>query len=78
MLFKEVIHAIHPYLMKDADVPEFMRNFIQMICNIPEEEWYTKRDPSSKESYTDASSENFIHQVPVRSWPKDVISFNER
>lgn len=25
MLFNEVIHAVRPYLMKDADVPNFMR-----------------------------------------------------
>ena len=47
MLFKEVIHAIRPHLMKDAEVPSFMRNLIQMLCDIPEDEWYTKRDPSS-------------------------------
>ena len=53
MLFKEVIHAIRPHLMKDAEVPSFMRNLIQMLCDIPEDEWYTKRDPSSEESYKD-------------------------
>lgn len=74
MLFKEVIHAIHPYLMKDADVPEFMRNFIQMICNIPEEEWYTKRDPSSKESYTDASLRKFYTSGPSKKLAKKMLS----
>lgn len=74
MLFKEVIHAIHPYLMKDADVPEFMRNVIQMICNIPEEEWYTKRDPSSKESYTDASLRKFYTSGPSKKLAKKMLS----
>lgn len=74
MLFKEVIHAIHPYLMKDADVPEFMRNFIQMICNIPEEEWYTKRDPFSKESYTDASLRKFYTSGPSKKLAKKMLS----
>lgn len=74
MLFKEVIHAIHPYLMKDEDVPEFMRNFIQMICNIPEEEWYTKRDPSSKESYTDASLRKFYTSGPSKKLAKKMLS----
>ena len=74
MLFKEVIHAIHPYLMKDADVPEFMRNFIQMICNIPEEEWYTRRDPSSKESYTDASLRKFYTSGPSKKLAKKMLS----
>lgn len=74
MLFKEVIHAIHPYLMKDGDVPEFMRNFIQMICNIPEEEWYTKRDPSSKESYTDASLRKFYTSGPSKKLAKKMLS----
>ena len=47
MLFTELVHAIHPHLMKDADVPNFMRNLIQMMCDIPEEDWSTKKDPSS-------------------------------
>lgn len=59
MLFKEVIHAIRPHLMKDAEVPSFMRNLIQMLCDIPEDEWYTKRDPSSEESYKDGSLRKF-------------------
>lgn len=37
MLFTELVHAIHPHLMKDADVPDFMRNLIQMLCDIPED-----------------------------------------
>jgi len=44
MLFTELVHAIHPHLMKDADVPDFMRNLIQMLCDIPEEDWSTKKD----------------------------------
>lgn len=43
MLFTELMHAIHPHLMKDADVPSFTRNIIQMLCNIPEDDWYTKK-----------------------------------
>ena len=59
MLFNELLHAIHPYLMKDADVPDFMRNIIEMLCDIPEDDWCTKRDPSSEENYKDASLRKF-------------------
>lgn len=59
MLFAELVHAIHPYLMKDGDVPAFMRDLIQRICSIPEEDWYTKRDPSAKEKYADGSLRKF-------------------
>ena len=38
MLFHELVHAVHPYLMKDAGVPEFMRTLIQMLCDIPKED----------------------------------------
>lgn len=55
MLFTELMHSIHPHLMKDADVPSFTRNIIQMLCDIPEEDWYTKKDPSSDKSYRDES-----------------------
>lgn len=59
MLFTELIRKIHPHFMKDADVPAFMRNIIQMLCNIPEEDWYTKKDPSSELSYKDGTLRKF-------------------
>lgn len=49
MLFTELAKAIHPYLMGDAGVPEYMRNLIQRLCDIPEKNWGTKKDPSSPE-----------------------------
>ena len=74
MLFNEVIHAVRPYLMKDADVPNFMRNLIQMLCNIPEDEWYTKRDPSSEESYKDGSLRKFYTKQLSKKLAKKMLS----
>lgn len=74
MLFTEVIHAIHPHLMKDADVPTFMRNLIQMLCDIPEDEWYTKRDPSSEESYKDGSLRKFYTKGPSKKLAKKILA----
>lgn len=62
MLFTELMHAIHPHLMKDADVPSFTRNIIQMLCTIPEDDWYTKKDPSSEQSYKDESLRKFYNR----------------
>lgn len=59
MLFVELVHAIHPYLIGDGNVPEFMRNLILQICSIPEAEWDTKKDPSSEERYSDGSLRKF-------------------
>lgn len=39
MLFTELMDAIHPHLMKDADMPSFTRNIIQILCNILEDDW---------------------------------------
>lgn len=74
MLFKEVIHAIRPHLMKDAEVPSFMRNLIQMLCDIPEDEWYTKRDPSSEESYKDGSLRKFYTSKPTKKLAGKMLS----
>lgn len=74
MLFKEVIHAIRPHLMKDADVPGFMRNLIQMLCDIPEDEWYTKRDPSSEESYKDGSLRKFYTNKLSKKLAEKILS----
>lgn len=62
MLFTELMHSIHPHLMKDADVPSFTRNIIQMLCDIPEKDWYTKKDPSSEQRYKDESLRKFYNR----------------
>lgn len=74
MLFNEVIKAIHSHLMNDADVPTYMRNLIQMLCDIPENEWYSKRDPSSKESYQDSSLRKFYTNGISKKLAKKMLS----
>jgi hypothetical protein len=73
MLFAEIVHAIHPHLMKDADVPDFMRNLIQMLCDIPEEDWSTKKDPSSEQSNKDASLRKFYTKGPTKKLAKSML-----
>lgn len=78
MLFVDLVHAIHPYLMKDSDVPEFMRNLIQQICSIPEEDWYTKRDPSSEEKYKDGSLRKFYTNGVTKKLAKSILGMLTR
>ena len=73
MLFAELVHAIHPYLMKDADVPEFMRTLIQMLCDIPEEDWTTKKDPSSEQANKDSSLRKFYTKGPTKKLAKAML-----
>lgn len=73
MLFTELVHAIHPHLMKDADVPEFMRNLIQMLCDIPEEDWSTKKDPPSEQTNKDASLRKFYTKGPTKKMAKSML-----
>lgn len=73
MLFHELVHAVHPYLMKDADVPEFMRTLIQMLCDIPEEDWTTKKDPSSEQVNKDASLRKFYTKGPTKKLAKAML-----
>lgn len=74
MLFTELMHAIHPHLMKDADVPSFTRNIIQMLCNIPEDNWYTKKDPSSEQSYKDESLRKFYNRGLTKKLAKSMLA----
>lgn len=78
MLFVDLVHAIHPYLMKNSDVPEFMRNLIQQICSIPEEDWYTKRDPSSEERYKDGSLRKFYTNGVTKKLAKSILGMLTR
>lgn len=73
MLFTELVHAIHPHLMKDADVPEFMRNLIQMLCDIPEEDWSTKKDPSSEQANKDSSVRKFYSKGPTKKLARSML-----
>ena len=73
MLFTELVHAIHPHLMKDADVPDFMRNLIQMLCDIPEDDWSTKKDPSSEQSNKDSSLRKFYTKGPTMKLAKSML-----
>lgn len=74
MLFTEIIKAIHGHLMDDADVPTYMRNLIQMLCDVPEREWYSKRDPSSEESYQDSSLRKFYTNGISKKLAKKMLS----
>ncbi len=73
MLFTELVHAIHPHLMKDADVPDFMRNLIQMLCDIPEDDWSTKKDPSSEQANKDSSLRKFYTKGPTKKLAKSML-----
>ena len=73
MLFTELMHAIHPHLMKDADVPSFTRNIIQMLCDIPEEDWYTQKDPSSEQRYKDESLRKFYNRGLTKKLAKSIL-----
>lgn len=73
MLFTELMHSIHPHLMKDADVPSFTRNIIQMLCDIPEEDWYTKKDPSSEERYKDESLRKYYNRGLTKKLAKSML-----
>lgn len=74
MLFVELVHAIHPYLMGDGNVPEFMRNLILQICSIPEAEWDTRKDPSSEERYSDGSLRKFYTRGISKKLAKSMLN----
>ena len=73
MLFTELMHSIHPHLMKDADVPSCTRNIIQMLCDIPEKDWYTKKDPSSEQRYKDESLRKFYNRGLTKKLAKSML-----
>lgn len=73
MLFTEILHAIRPYLLHDTDVPEFMRNIIQIICDVPEKDWDTKNDPSSEKNYLDNTLRKFYSRGITKKLAKKIL-----
>lgn len=74
MLFTELMHAISPHLMGDGDVPSFMRDLIQRFCDVPETDWYTRRDPSSETRYRDSSLYRFYNKGPTKKLAKAILN----
>lgn len=78
MLFTELMRAISPHLMGDGDVPSFMRDLIQRFCDVPEADWYTRRDPSSETRYQDSSLYRFYSKGPTKKLAKAMLKHPNR
>lgn len=62
MLFTEILKAIRPHLMNDATEAVFMRNIIQMLCDVPEKDWGKKMTPLLNKTIKILLLESFIHE----------------
>ena len=45
----------------------------QMLCDIPEEDWSTKKDPSSEQSNKDSSLRKFYTKGPTKKLAKSIL-----
>lgn len=74
MLFTEILKAIRPHLMNDATEAVFMRNIIQMLCDVPEKDWGKKNDPSSEQNYQDTSLRKFYSRGITKTLAKKILA----
>ena len=86
MDFKMFCAMLYKRISDDYDVPQFVRELIEMITDMPEEEWGTKKDPSSSVSPTTyrnfskrGISKKVARTICYRLTPKNFIeSLNSR
>lgn len=65
MEFKELCKMLHNRISDGADIPYFVRDLIAMITDVPEEEWGTPKDPSTK-----TTNENTLRNFSKRGLSK--------
>ena len=65
MEFKTFFSTLKNRISNGCDVPEFFRDLIAMITDVPEEQWGTKLDPATKKI-----SDNTIRTYAKRKIPK--------
>lgn len=66
MDFKTLFQILMKYLADGDNIPTFFREFMAMITTVTEDEWGTKKDPSSKARLSD----NTIRSYVKRDLPK--------
>ena len=66
MDFKILFQILMKYLADGDNIPTFFREFMAMITTVTEDEWGTKKDPSSKARLSD----NTIRSYVKRDLPK--------
>ena len=66
MDFKTLFHILMKYLADGDSIPIFFREFMAMITTVKEDEWATKKDPSSEARLSD----NTIRTYVKRGLPK--------
>jgi len=64
--FKTLFQILMKYLADGDNIPTFFREFMAMITTVTEDEWGTKKDPSSKARLSD----NTIRSYVKRDLPK--------
>lgn len=73
MLFVDLVNAIRSHIMKEGNVEDFMRDLIQMLSDVPEGEWSTAKDPSSKKSNTDATLRKAFNNGPTQKLARAIL-----
>ena len=82
MEFKEFFSMMKNRISDGADIPYFFRDLIAMITDVPEEEWNTPKDPSTKlskestiRSYVKRGiSQKFAQSIVYRLYPKNFVA----
>ena len=82
MEFKEFFSMMKNRISDGADIPYFFRDLIAMITDVPEEEWNTPKDPSTKlskestiRSYVKRGiSQKFAQSIVYRLYPENFVA----
>lgn len=72
MEFKDFFSTLKKRISDGLDVPEFFRDLFAMITNVPEEEWSTPLDPSTKKA-KDSSLRSYAKRTVPQKFAQKIV-----
>lgn len=70
--FKDLFQILHNRISDGMNTPDFMRELISMITEVPEEEWGTDKDPSGQK-LSDETLRNYSKRGFTKKFAKKIL-----
>lgn len=72
MEFKDFFSTLKNRISDGCDVPQFFRELFTMITDVPEEEWYTPKDPATMNA-KDASLRSYAKRTIPKKFAQQIV-----
>lgn len=74
MLFTELMHVVRPHLGRDQNIPPFVRDMVERLSSVPEEQWITAHGKAPGEDLADTSSSKFCNRGVAKTLARRMLN----